>query len=343
MLFAVPTHGTYSKLSEASLTGTIAVLAARAGGGRDAGNEDNNADDEDNEGRTHRRVVTPSCRERTCMGAAWAAAGRKVARMSAGDAFFLPDGDGFVATPLTRGPWSRDHQHGGPPAALLARAIERESAEGPPLQVARLIVDYLRPIPIGRVAVATQVERAGRSTRLVRATLSAGGTALAVASALMIRRGTVALPRLPDPPAAPRGPETSEPLVLPFFMDEVGYPAAVDVRRAAGRFGSGAVLAWLRMRVPLLPDEPPSPLQRVMVAADSGHGVSLVLDISRYSFVNPDLSVHLHRMPDGEWIGLDAVTRPEPTGIGLAHSRLLDLQGPIGVALQSQVVDRRPE
>jgi hypothetical protein len=192
------------------------------------------------------------------------------------------------------------------------------------------------------VAVATELERAGRSTRLVRATLSAEGTAVAVARALLIRRATITLPPLPDAPRAPQAPEASEPLALPYSGDEVGYPTAVDVRRASGRFGSGAVLAWLRMRVPLLRDEAPSPLQRVMVAADSGHGVSLVLDISRYSFVNPDLSVHLHRMPDGEWIGLDAVTRPEPTGIGLAHSRLLDVRGPIGIALQSQVVDRRP-
>jgi hypothetical protein len=257
------------------------------------------------------------------------------------DAFFVPDGDGFVATPLTRGPWSRGHQHGGPPAALLARAIERESATGPPFQVARMIVDYLRPIPIGHVAVATDVERAGRSTRLVRATLSASGTPVAVASVLLIRRAEVVLPSLPEPPAPAKGPESAEPLHLPFFTDEVGYPTAVDVRLAAGRFGSGAVLAWIRMRVPLVRDEPPSPLQRVLVAADSGHGVSIVLDISRYSFINPDLAVHLHRMPEGEWVGLDAVTRPEPTGVGLAHCRLLDLRGQIGVSLQSQVVDRR--
>lgn len=259
------------------------------------------------------------------------------------EAFFVPDGDVFVATPLTRGPWSRAHQHGGPAAALLARAIERESADGPPLQVARVIVDYLRPIPIGPVAVATEVERAGRSTRLARAILATDGAPVAIARVLLIRRAEIVLPPLPAPPEPARGPDASEPLRLPFFRDEVGYPTAVDLRLAAGRFGSGTVMAWLRMRVPLLPGEPPSPLQRVLVAADSGHGVSLVLDIARYTFVNPDLAVHLHRMPEGEWIGLDAVTRPEPTGIGLAHCRLLDRRGPIGLSLQSQVVDRRSE
>jgi hypothetical protein len=116
----------------------------------------------------------------------------------------------------------------------------------------------------------------------------------------------------------------------------------MEIRVAAGRFGSGAVTAWLRMRVPLLLGETPSPLQRVMVAADSGHGVSVVLDIRRYTFVNPDLSVHLHRLPAGEWVGLDAVTRPEPTGLGLCDIGLLDESGPIGRALQSQVIEARP-
>ena len=257
------------------------------------------------------------------------------------EAFFLAEGEGFQATPLTRGPWSREHQHGGPPAGLLARAIEAAAAAGPPAQVARLTVDFLRPIPIGRVTVATETERAGRSIRLLRAVLSADGTPVALARALLIRQAEVALPPLPTRAGASAGPAESPLLQLPFFVDQVAYHAGVEIRLAAGRFGSGAVTAWIRMRAPLLPGEPPSPLQRVMVAADSGHGVSVVLDIRRYSFVNPDVSVHLHRLPVGEWIGLDAVTHPQPSGIGLCDIRLLDQDGPIGRALQSQVIEAR--
>ena len=67
-----------------------------------------------------------------------------------------------------------------------------------------------------------------------------------------------------------------------------------------------------------------------MVAADSGNGVSATLDLERYIFINVDLTVHLHRLPQGEWVGLDAVTLPEPEGVGLADSVLHDERGPIG-------------
>src|SRR5262249_19900489 len=81
----------------------------------------------------------------------------------------------------------------------------------------------------------------------------------------------------------------------------------------------------------------------VLVAADSGNGVSAALDWQRYLFINVDLSVHLHRMPEGEWVCLDAVTYPEPDGIGMADTRLLDERGPIGRSLQTVLVaDRTP-
>ena len=91
--------------------------------------------------------------------------------------------------------------------------------------------------------------------------------------------------------------------------------------------------------MPLLPGEEPTPLQRVLVAADSGNGVSAALDWRSYLFINVDLSVHLHRMPEGEWVCLDAVTLPERNGVGLADTALFDERGPIGRALQTLLVD----
>ena len=81
------------------------------------------------------------------------------------------------------------------------------------------------------------------------------------------------------------------------------------------------------MRVPLVEGEEPTPLQRVLVAADSGNGVSAALDWRRYLFINTDLSVHLKRLPEGDWVGLDAVTYPEPSGVGLADTVLWDEGG----------------
>src|SRR5439155_11380216 len=98
---------------------------------------------------------------------------------------------------------------------------------------------------------------------------------------------------------------------------------------------------WMRMRLPLVESEAPSPLQRVLIAADSGNGVSQALDPARFTFVNPDLTVYLHRPPDGEWVAMDAATTVRPSGVGLAESALFDERGAIGRALQSLIVEAR--
>jgi len=113
----------------------------------------------------------------------------------------------------------------------------------------------------------------------------------------------------------------------------------MQVRLARGVFGSGAVAAWFRMRHPLLLGEEPSPSQRVMIAADSGNGISIVLEFPRWLFINPDLTVHLFREPAGEWVLLDSRTLPAATGVGLSDTRLHDEQGLIGSSCQSLLID----
>jgi hypothetical protein len=110
----------------------------------------------------------------------------------------------------------------------------------------------------------------------------------------------------------------------------------MEYRFTSGAFmEAGPATVWMRMDVPLLLGEEPTPLQRVLAAADSGNGVSASLDWKRFLFINVDLTVHLHRMPEGEWVCLDAVTLPEPNGVGMADTRLLDERGPIGRATQT--------
>ncbi len=85
----------------------------------------------------------------------------------------------------------------------------------------------------------------------------------------------------------------------------------------------GPAVCWMRMRHPLLAGEEPTPLQRVLVAADSGNGISSTLDFRRFVFINVDLTVHLHRLPAGEWVCLDSLTIPEPNGQGMSDTLLL--------------------
>ena len=82
---------------------------------------------------------------------------------------------------------------------------------------------------------------------------------------------------------------------------------------------------------------------RVLAAYDSVNGVSATLDWSRYLFINVDLSVHLARLPEGEWVGLDAITIPEPDGIGITDTALFDERGPLGRAVQTLFVGERSE
>jgi hypothetical protein len=257
-------------------------------------------------------------------------------------AFFLPDGDRFAATDHTRGPWSPAHQHAGPPSALLARAIERAVADDPAFQVARLTVELLAPVPITALEVATSALRAGRKVRRVDATLTAGGRPVARATSLVIRTESVDFPPVAlDPHEPPPAPEKGSPHRFSVFHADVGYGTAVDAWRVSGGYGVNPTSVWIRARVALVAGEAPSPLQRVMIAADSGNGVAVVLDPRRYTFVNADLTVYLHRLPQDEWVCLQSVTAPEPTGVGLTASRLFDRRGPIGWSLQGLVVQPR--
>jgi hypothetical protein len=263
------------------------------------------------------------------------------------DVFFERDGEAFVPTELTRGPWDPGAQHAGPPAALLGRAIERLSREGddpdaPAATVGRVTYEILRSVPIAPLTVATRVLRPGRRVELVEARLSGAADEVMRATAWRLRPKPVDLPAdLPrgEPPPGPDAGATTD-----FFPtgEDVGYHTAMEYRFVAGAFlEPGPATVWMRMRHPLVAGEEPSSLQRVLIAADSGNGVSATLDWRRYLFINVDLTVQLHRLPAGEWVCLDAVTIPEPTGVGLADTALHDERGPIGRATQTLLVAER--
>jgi hypothetical protein len=155
-----------------------------------------------------------------------------------------------------------------------------------------------------------------------------------------------------EPAEPPPGREDAE--ALEFFPENagsraprarrsgesVGWHTAMEIRFARGRFlEPGPATVWMRPRVPLVADEEISPLQRVMLAADGGNGVSAPLDWSRFIFINTDLSVHLLRPPEGEWVCLDAVTHVD--GTGFTDTALWDERGRIGRAAQTLLVRER--
>jgi hypothetical protein len=197
-------------------------------------------------------------------------------------------------------------------------------------------------VPIETLRVEAKVVRPGRRVEMVEGTLTGvGGEELIRARGWRLRTEDVEF-ESPEASAAPPGPEEGEPGEFFHTGYDVGYHSAMEYRFIEGAFmEQGPATVWMRMGVPLLPGEEPSPLQRVLAAADSGNGVSAALDWQRYLFINVDLSVHLHRMPAGEWVCLDAVTLPERNGVGLSDTALYDEEGPIGRGLQTLLVAER--
>ena len=255
-------------------------------------------------------------------------------------AFYLPLGDGrFTATPSTVGPWFPDAQHVGPPSALLTRTIELcAPREG--MQLARITVEVLGPVPLGEVQVSAEVERPGRTIEMLGAQLSAGGRTVLRARAWRMATGSTeeaagggaeALPELPGP-SLWRRPDGWV----------AGYLDAVEWRWLIGGFevpGDGQV--WARPRIPLVEGEQPSALQRLVTVSDSANGVGARLDVERWLFLNTELTVHVHRAPVGEWVGVDAHTVIGASGLGTVSANLYDLDGHTGRATQQLTVRPR--
>lgn len=257
-------------------------------------------------------------------------------------AFYERDGDCYRATELTRGPWDPGAQHAGPPAALLAREIERVDPD-PDFQVARITTEILRSVPIGTLSVSAALLRPGKRVQLIGASLRDGdGEELMRASAWRLRSTALELPGAVLSDSPPPGPEQGQRTQFFPTGQEVGYHTAMQWRSLRGGFGElGPATMWFRMRQPLLEGEQPSALQRTMVSADVGNGISAVLDWRRFLFINVELSVHLERLPEGEWICVDAKTVPQPNGIGTAESVLSDRRGRIGRVAQTLLINAR--
>lgn len=258
---------------------------------------------------------------------------------------YLPMADGrFQSTVLTRGPWHPDHQHAGPPVALVCRAFEAAAQAHGLNHLARLTANLLRPVPIAELQIDVQPVYVGRNAGHFSARLLAQGKEVGVFTALAQRESAVhlpsALPGHPLPQIA-RLPDASAPCNFPFAGKHAGYADLVETRTAEGTIFAGPCSIWFRLNHPLLAGEVPSPYQRVAVAADSGNGVSAILDYERFSFVNSDLTINLLRRPQGEWVCLQARTWLGENGTGLAESSLYDTLGLVGRATQSLAVRDR--
>ena len=260
------------------------------------------------------------------------------------DAVFLPRDSGrFEATELARGPWDPAAQHGGAPAALLMAAFEGLPAPED-LLISRVTYEFMRPIPLGELAVRAEVVRPGRRVQLLEASvLGPDERELIRARALQIKGADPAGTSPPEAPPEP-GPEGGHPdfpRSLPRELPVFGADA-MEMSFVEGKFGEpGPATAWFRLKVPLVAGRENTPLQRVAAAADFGNGIGSILPWGQWIFINPDLTLYIERAPVGEWICLQARTRIAHGGVGVAEGILYDRTGRVGRATQALLVARR--
>lgn len=254
------------------------------------------------------------------------------------EAFYLPAGEHrYEPTYATMSPWDADSQHGGPPAALLATCID-ELAGGPGLRVARVTVDFLRPIPRRECTVEVAITRPGSRVRKSEATMSVAGEVVVHASAWHIATGE-------PPPAlgvhdevAPPLPD-EQPQVYFATLGRWGYGEAIEWRFVAGGYDSpGPAKVWTRLRIPLIAGQELTGLQHALAVADSANGLSFELPLHTWLFIPPTITVTLLRHPVGEWVYMDARTTLANDGVGLARADLADRQGAVGNATQPLLV-----
>ncbi|WP_396164624.1 thioesterase family protein [Corynebacterium sp.] len=247
--------------------------------------------------------------------------------------FYTPlEHNQYESTQFTAGPWGPDTQHAGPPSALLAKTFE-ELDPRPSSRLARVSIDILSPIPVAPLSVQATTILSRKNVELLEGTVSADEHVVLRGRAWRFSKTAKELPRVSVPKSIAPLPEPSQIELPGAYMD--GYMSAIEWRFAnGGFFQRKPSSAWLRPRMPLLPEEELTPWQRTLIVADSGSGVHMPLDPRKTPTVNCDLVVSLDRDPVGEWIGMEAETSIIPEGGGTTNVRISDESGVAGTSSQ---------
>lgn len=269
-------------------------------------------------------------------------------------ALFVHEDGAWSPTAYSRSPWHDHACHGGPVGALVVHLAERHATTVTevPTQVSRVTMELPRPVPRQPLTAAVTTVTAGRRVVITAVALTdPSGRTVATARVTHIRADA----DLPLPTATPAREGRRQPPPPPSSAEVEAMSWMVDRGTGAAFHSHGVRMAlvggsvddlgpcqvWIRPVVPLTVDTALSPAARAVAVADFVNGVSTALPHAAWLFINPDLDVHLHRHPVGEWVGLDAASWVEPHGVGMAAAALFDERGHIGACVQSLLVDQR--
>jgi hypothetical protein len=263
------------------------------------------------------------------------------------DGLYERQGTRFVPGPLTAGPWDRRAQHGGAPTALVGRLLLDHEPGEEAWFLGRLTVELIRPVPVSPLDVRIEVARPGRRVQVLDAVVTdAAGTEVLWARGVRVSQRDNGLDEAtvpgPPPPTFP-APEACAPIAFGLPIGWPSFGEAFELRQADGQpfVELGPAAVWSRLLIPVFAGDEIHPLDRALTLADFPNGFASSVPFDRYRYINPDLTVSLHRVPRDEWVLLDAVMHPRATGHGTAGGTLHDRLGPVGTCAQTLLISAR--
>ncbi len=246
-------------------------------------------------------------------------------------ASFTPDGDLLVPSKSAASPWSDEMLNGHHIGGLVAWGVQCDDPDAD-LQLSRLTVDMLRPVPMRPLRVQTRRSRDGRRLRAVDVSVLDGDVEVIRGSALLLRRSE-------HPDGEPWAPAPWN--VPPPEAIEPGPTGAMswEIRRISD-WTSGPGRVWMRELSEFVAGHPLTPMLRAALMADFTNPLANS-GPAGLAFINADVTMYLARDPRGEWIGLEVAGHLGAEGVAVGTAWMYDQDGRIGQCVAAALPDPR--
>ena len=271
-------------------------------------------------------------------------------------AFFERDDsnpDLYYPTVSARGPWDATTLHGRVISGLLAYEAETHHStlqEIEQFQVSRITVDMFRVAPMAPLVLGGRVVRTGRRIKVIDVNITSQKSGKGV---IEIARGSVVMLRKTQNPegtvwTTPKWEIEAPDENLPMPAETGGrkpikghMPIWQTIEISPGtplqpiQTGTGGTIgrrrAWIRETHELIAGEVTSPVVRAAQVADIANPFANS-GTNGLAYINADVSMYLHRNPEGSWIGTENSYHNADNGIAVGTVNLYDKIGHIGKA-----------
>ncbi|MEI6251407.1 MAG: acyl-CoA thioesterase domain-containing protein [Mycobacteriaceae bacterium] len=237
----------------------------------------------------------------------------------------------FHPTEAALSRWGNDSLNGPAVVGLAARVLELEYGMDGFLPT-RMTVDLFKAARRVPTEVATRLVRAGRRIRNSECDVLQGGILVARATMVAYRQSA-------PPPGAEWVAQAS--FNPPPGVTGAAYLIGSDDSKwsqAGTEHQNTARKRVYHRTIDVVGGERPSPFVRTVVAAEA---TSLVTNMGTrgIGYINGDLTVALSRLPEGDYIGVQADSHWCDDGVAVGAATLFDDAGPFGTAMVTAIAN----